>query len=338
MSAPLNVGDVLVADETAGTIHQYSATGTDLGVFAEGLTAPAWLAADALGNIYVSEYTGRRIDKLSSSGTLLLTFTTPFAAGGVAVGRDGTIYVGDYDHGNVYRYSSAGAPLGLFVSTGLSRADFLAVDGSGNLYVDGGEIHRISPAGTDQLISPQGLSNEGLAFDSSGNLYAAMPSLSIRKYSPTGADLGPFVSGDTLASAGVSQPYGIAFDSGGNLYVANFSGGNIRKFSPAGADLGNFVTGLVNPRDVLVVRVKGAESIESIADLLALVESLDLARLVERRLDAKLRTVATAISLACNRLEAVSKEVRVLFKTIPPEKAAQIIDGVNTIEGLLHCQ
>jgi len=45
-----------------------------------------------------------------------------------------------------------------------------------------------------------------------------------------------------------------------------------------------------------------------------------------------------AISLACNRLEAVSKEVRVLSKTIPPEKAVQIIDGVNTIEALFHCQ
>jgi hypothetical protein len=81
--------------------------------------------------------------------------------------------------------------------------------------------------------------------------------------------------------------------------------------------------------------VKGAESI---ADLLSLVESLDLARLVERRLDAKLRPVATAISLACIRLEAVSKEVRVLSKTIPPDKAAQITDGVNTVEAMLHCQ
>jgi hypothetical protein len=42
----------------------------------------------------------------------------------------------------------------------------------------------------------------------------------------------------------------------------------------------------------------------------------------------------------CSLLDAPSllKEVRVLSKTIPPAKAAQIIDGVNTVEAMLHCQ
>jgi len=75
---PLRNGDVLVADQTAGTIRYYSASGADLGVFVSGLTSPTWLAADAKGNIYVSGYTGDTVKKYSPSGDLLLNIPTPF--------------------------------------------------------------------------------------------------------------------------------------------------------------------------------------------------------------------------------------------------------------------
>ena len=74
----------------------------------------------------------------------------------------------------------------------------------------------------------------GLALDSSGNLYVTTNSNVIRKFSPSGVDLGVF------ASTGMNFAMGLAFDSKGNLYVANNGGSTIEKFAPNGTDLGVF--------------------------------------------------------------------------------------------------
>lgn len=254
VAVPLITGDLLVADQGAGTIRHYSASGADLGVFASGLSSPAWITADRSGNIYVPEFTGGRVDKFSVSGVLLLTIPTAFVPGDVRVAGDGSIYVADYFGGNVFRYSASGASLGLFVSTGLLRADFMAFDASGNLYVTdflSGVIRRISPTGVDLGTFASLPGAEGMSFDATGNLYVSSFSTNIiEKFSPSGVDLG------TFASTGLNQPYGLGFDHGGNLYAANYGNGTIRKFSPSGTDLGNFVSaGLINPRDLVFVRV-----------------------------------------------------------------------------------
>jgi DNA-binding beta-propeller fold protein YncE len=114
-----------------------------------------------------------------------------------------------------------------------------------------GAIRDFGPTGTDLGIfatSTLGLFNpQGVAFDSSGNLYAANRySNSIEKISPTGIDLGLFV-----ANAGLNSPFGIAFDNGGNLYAANGDGNSVKKFGPTGTDLGIFATaGVDKPRGI----------------------------------------------------------------------------------------
>lgn len=81
----------------------------------------------------------------------------------------------------------------------------------------------------------------GLALDSSGNLYVSTNSNVIRKFSPAGVDLGVF------ASTGLNGVMGLAFDSQGNLYAANFGGNTIEKFSPNGIDLGVFANVIGRP-------------------------------------------------------------------------------------------
>ena len=81
----LSPGDILVADQGTGTIHHYSAIGTDLGAFASGLASPSWIAADTSGNVYVSEYGGNSVRKFSPSGATLLAITTAYTPGGVAI-------------------------------------------------------------------------------------------------------------------------------------------------------------------------------------------------------------------------------------------------------------
>ena len=76
----------------------------------------------------------------------------------------------------------------------------------------------------------------GLALDSSGNLYVTTNSNTIEKFAPNGTDLGVF------ASTGLNNAMGLAFDSNGNLFAANFAGNTIEKFAPDGTDLGVFAT------------------------------------------------------------------------------------------------
>jgi hypothetical protein len=257
-AAPLNPGDVLVADQ-GGFVYQYSASGADLGPFVSGLSSPSWLTLDRGGSVYVVEYTGARIRKYSSLGVLLLTITTPYTPGGIAVGSDGSIYVAHYDGGRIHRYSAAGDDLGVFASYECDPGcgtDFIKFGPDGSLYVGDfqpasqnvrydGLVRRFSPAGADlgNFLSTLGPGRpEGLAFDADGNLYVGnFYTFSITKFSPTAADLGIFAALDGPGSA-----YGLDFDSEDNLYAANYAGGHIHKFSPSGDDLGVFAsTGLL---------------------------------------------------------------------------------------------
>jgi sugar lactone lactonase YvrE len=243
----LSPGDILVANDTE--VHHYSSSGLDLGVFASGLSNASWLTTDESGNVYVSEYTGNKIRKVSPFGATLLTITTSFTPGGVAIASDGTIYVAHYDAGRIHRYSAAGNDLGIFATyagcgTGCGT-DFIKFDTAGNLYVGDfqpvGRIRLISPTGVDlgNFITADGV--EGMAFDSGGKLYVSNYLTGVvQKYSPLGADLGPFVAPAT---------YGIAFDSLGNLW-SSAGTGRVEKFSPSGEHLGGFGIG---GRDIVIV-------------------------------------------------------------------------------------
>ena len=241
--APTTAGDILVADPGSGTIRHYSASGAFIDEFASGLNSPSWITADRIGNIYVSEHDGQRISVFSPTGANLLTITTPYKPGGVQVSPDGTIYVADYFGGKIYRYSASGTADPVpFASTPLVQADFMAFDAGGNLYVTGVTVtdsllepvvHRVSPTGADLGDFVTGFSGpEGIAFDAEGNLYVASFNSDIIQKYSA---LGADLG--PFASLGLSASmFGIAFDASGNLYVANFAEHSIHKFSPAGVE------------------------------------------------------------------------------------------------------
>jgi len=263
--APTTAGDILVADPGSGTIRHYSASGAFIDEFASGLNSPSWITADRIGNIYVSEHDGQRISVFSPTGANLLTITTPYKPGGVQVGPDGTIYVADYFGGKIFRYSASGTDLGLFASTPLVQTDFMAFDAGGNLYVTGVTdsllevVRRVSPTGADLGDFVTGFSGpSGIAFDAAGNLYVASFNSDIIQKYSA---LGADLG--PFAALGLSASmFGIAFDASGNLYVANFAERSIHKFSPAGVEqLPVFISTGLDPRSRprdLVIVPRGA--------------------------------------------------------------------------------
>jgi sugar lactone lactonase YvrE len=78
----------------------------------------------------------------------------------------------------------------------------------------------------------------GLAFDHSGNLFAADFHFdSVKRITPDGVS-------SVFATGGLSDPLGLAIDSSGNIFVSNFAGTTIEKFTPGAvgsvfANIGN---------------------------------------------------------------------------------------------------
>ena len=193
------------------------------------------VAADRLGNLYLSDTSNNRILKVDTSG-IITTFAGTGTAGpsgdggpataaqlktpyGLATDLSGNLYIADYGNGRVRRIAPDGA-----IST---------VAGGGTL-ADAGDG---SPATSVPLLGPR-----NLAIDSVGNLYVSEFDVGrVRKVDTTGniwtvAGTGVPGSNDEsgpATNAQLSSPAGLAADSSGNLYIADTGNSCIHKISLA---------------------------------------------------------------------------------------------------------
>ncbi|MHB8696737.1 MAG: NHL repeat-containing protein, partial [Sulfuricaulis sp.] len=221
-------GAVTTLAGTAGV--QGSADGTGA---AARFAFPQGIAADAAGNLYVTDAGNSTIRKITPAGVV----TTLAGTAGVQGSADGT--------GAAARFAF---PQGI------------VADAAGNLYVadsSNDTIRQITPAGAVTTLagtariygSADGTGSAaqfwnpyGIAADAAGNLYVTdSVNFTIRKITPAGVvttlagTAGVRGSADgTGAAAQFNYPTGIAADAAGNLYVADENNSTIRKITPAG--------------------------------------------------------------------------------------------------------
>jgi len=210
-----------------------SVTGT---VFASGYT-PGGLAFDSSGNLYVANESSGTILKYDSSGT-----GTIFASGlnspeGLAFDNNGNLYVANVGDSTIEKFNSSG--IGSLFAANLSMDSFaIAVDSSGNVYTASylhnfTPIWKFDPNGNQSVFvtnsASLGLRNpEGMACDSSGNLYVSYEQTGvIEKFDSSG-------NGTVFAPGVGNSFYGLAFDSDGNLYAVNGGIDGIDKFDTNG--------------------------------------------------------------------------------------------------------
>lgn len=217
----------LLAGSVGGAGH-IDGTGT-----AARLTAPAGMALDSAGNVFVVDTQNYTVRKISTAGVI----TTVAGVAGVRGTQDGDAAVAR-----------------------LHLPTAITVDPNGFLFiVDGAAIRRITPAGavatlagvadmpgaTDGTGSAARFdSPSGITADASGVLYVADHNAMIRKV--TSAGVVTTVAGKAYdyavvdGAAGTARfftPQGIAVDNAGNIFVsdANASRANaIRKIAPSG--------------------------------------------------------------------------------------------------------
>jgi sugar lactone lactonase YvrE len=231
-----NAGNLYVADSSNSRVRKVAPDGSITTVAGNGvsgysgdggpaisaqLKAPAGLALDASGNLYIADHSDNRIRKVSTGGTI--TTVAGRGEAGPPLGDGGQATA-----------ASLAAPMGV------------AVDKSGNVYIaDTGFnlIRKVSPSGVITTIAGSNYFQSGpnqvdsptsLAFDTAGDLYIASFN-TIRKFSTDGtlstiagsAAFGfapPSGDGGPATSAALQGPFGVALDAAGNLYI---SGGSL---------------------------------------------------------------------------------------------------------------
>src|SRR6266498_3638770 len=174
-------GSVYIADSNnnrirkvglGGTISTLAGTGRASGFSGDGgpatsahLYQPHGVAVDAQGNVYIAEYRGNRVRKVSPGGTITTlagtgkagfsgdggpaTSARLYAPAGVAVDGNRNVYIADQQNGRV-RKVSPGGTITTFAGTGvngfsgeggpatsaqLANAFGVAVDKEGNVYI-----------------------------------------------------------------------------------------------------------------------------------------------------------------------------------------------------------
>jgi len=189
---------------------------------------PIGLALDPAGTLYITDYSGCTIRRMTSDGTVTTVAGETEGMGeialslanprGVAVDAGGNVYIADTDNQVIEKVTSAGAGKVL----------------AGNF----GNAGSLNGTGTAARFNgPQ-----GVAVDQNGNVYVADSSSStIRKITQAGAVTtlagkanNPGHAEGLGAAARFGWAAGLVADSAGNIYVADGGNMEIRKITPAG--------------------------------------------------------------------------------------------------------
>jgi sugar lactone lactonase YvrE len=223
------------------------------------------VAVDALGNVYVADGSNNRIRKITPGGVVSTVAGTGNRGAkngakaaaefdfphGLAIGKNGTIYVADAGNNMIRKISPdgivstlAGTGQAGFVNGPGNIAQFnfpadVVTDADGNVYVSDGankRIRKITPAGVVSSLGDAVFGfPDGLTIDRDGTLYVADAGASvIRQVIKTGEIKIIAGTGERGLTEGPAHrarffgPESIAIDTAGNLYVSDLSNARIR--------------------------------------------------------------------------------------------------------------
>jgi len=212
------------------------------------------LGVDGNGNIVVGDYEDGRVQIFTPAGKFSSLFTVsadgkkPSLVTGMAVSRDGKIYIATGNQ--ILVYDETGQALGR-IGDGQHNYDGVVIGADGTLYgLSEDTIVRFKQDSSIDLAIPGAVSNitgspggfSYLAVDGSGNMYITNDdAYAVFKYSPAGKFISQFGSESTdtgqFVGGKFESPLAIAADGYGRVFVSD--GGYIQVFDSSGKYLNN---------------------------------------------------------------------------------------------------
>jgi DNA-binding beta-propeller fold protein YncE len=267
-------GNVYVSDYTGERVVVFSPSGAILRMIPStskpapngGFNQPEGVAVDrATGRVYVSDTFNHRVQRFSATGTFQRkwgyrgrgTGDAMDYPRGIAVGRDGSVWLNNTRSANIKHYTPNGGFLGEFGSQGAADNQLyysrgIEVAGNGTIYVTDSGNRRIkamrpngsllwqAPCGTPALVGNYVLFGcTSVELDAQGNVYAAAPTEdAVYKFSPTGELLNKFGTHGS-APGQLDGAYGVAI-KGNKMWVSEMDNNRISVFTLGGVFQGSF--------------------------------------------------------------------------------------------------
>ena len=205
-------------------------------------------AFDRAGNLWVVDIPHGRVFRISPSLDWTLVATTGGWPNGLAIHRDGSVWIADYRKGLLRLDAGMGAigtVLGHRNSESLKGVNDLTFDAAGNCYFTDqgqtglhdptGRVYRLGAEGRLDVLMANVPSPNGIALDAHGKvLFVAATRANAIWRGPLLPDGSVSKVGAFRTFFGASGPDGLAMDAGGRLVVAHASLGGAFVVNPKG--------------------------------------------------------------------------------------------------------
>jgi DNA-binding beta-propeller fold protein YncE len=274
-------GEVFVTDHYNSRVQKFNGDGKLLACFPV-LRNPGGIAVDAESKLYISHFPGSRLgknatpDRISvykSDGTFLFEWGKSGSGagelswpGGIALGKNGRVYVADQTNRRVQVFDAKGKFLFMWGEYGtkpgqfggntspksrVGGPQFVAIDSAGNIYTTEGSVGRVQKFTADgKFLMAWGDNDDkpgsfgglfapikgnlkgpiGICIDRKDRIWVSAVSGRVQQFTKDGKYLGGIGGKQGSGPGEFLAPHGVAVDGRAHLYVVDAYNHRVQKF------------------------------------------------------------------------------------------------------------